>query len=105
MLKICSETLQKPEILPKATKQAQNPTNDSKATPKAAKVHQKSPKGGPKASQKVQKDTKNRPDPTQSDQTSPEPDKRVKSYTQSCESSPKVSQRCPQGSQKGPKRI
>ena len=53
-----SKTLQ---ILPKATKQAQNPTNVSKATPKAAKVHQKSPKGGPKAPTRVQKDAKKLP--------------------------------------------
>ena len=52
------------QILPKATKQAQNPTNVSKATPKAAKVHQKSPKGGPKAPQMVQKDTKKLPKST-----------------------------------------
>ena len=49
------ETLQ---ILPKATHEAHNPTNVSKAIPKAAKVHQKSPKGGPKAPKSVQKDSK-----------------------------------------------
>ena len=45
------------QILPKATKQAQNPTNVSKAIPKAPKVRQKSPKGGPEAPKKLQKDT------------------------------------------------
>ena len=49
------ETLQ---VLPKATHEAHNPTNISKATPKAAKVHQKSPKGGPKAPKRRQKDSK-----------------------------------------------
>ena len=52
------------QILPKATKQAQNPTNVSKATPKAAKVHQKSSKGGPKAPKRLQKDSKKLPKST-----------------------------------------
>ena len=46
------------QILPKATKQAQNPTNVSKATPKAAKVYQKSPKDDPKAPKKRQTNAK-----------------------------------------------
>jgi len=52
------ETMQ---ILPKATHEAHNPTNVSKARPKAAKVHQKSPKGGPKAPKRVQKDSEKLP--------------------------------------------
>ena len=52
------ETLQG---LPEATHKAHNPTNGSKAIPKAAKVHQKSPKGGPKAPKRLQKDTKKLP--------------------------------------------
>ena len=58
-----------------------------------------------KSRKSLQKRSKNLADPPQSDQTSPEPDKRLKSYPQSCESSPKVSQRRPRGSQKGPKRL
>ena len=49
------------QILPKATKHAQNPTKVSKAIPKAAKVHQKSPKGRPKAPKRLQKDSKKHP--------------------------------------------
>jgi hypothetical protein len=49
------ETMQ---ILPKATHEAHNPTNVPKARPKAAKVHQKSPKGGPEAPKRAQKDFK-----------------------------------------------
>ena len=52
------ETLQ---ILLKATHKAHNPTNVSKAIPKAAKVHQKSPKGSPKAPKRVQKNSKQLP--------------------------------------------
>jgi len=47
-----AETMQ---ILPKATHEAHNPTNVSKASPKAAKVHQKSSKGAPKATKRLQK--------------------------------------------------
>ena len=46
------ETMQ---ILPKATHEAHNPTNVPKARAKAAKVHQKSPKGGPEAPKRLQK--------------------------------------------------
>ena len=46
------ETLQ---VLPKATHEAHNPTNISKATPKTAKVHQKSAKGDSPGSQKAPK--------------------------------------------------
>jgi len=49
------ETMQ---ILPKATHEAHNPTNVSKASPKAAKVHQKCPKGVPKAPKRFQKEAK-----------------------------------------------
>jgi len=49
------ETMQ---ILPKATHEAHNPTNVSKAIPKAAKVHQKSPKEAPKAPKRHQKESK-----------------------------------------------
>ena len=52
------------QILPKATKQAQNPTNVSKATPEAAKVRQKSPKGGPEAPKRVKKESKKLPKST-----------------------------------------
>ena len=56
MLKISSETPSETmQILPKATHEAHNPTNVSKARPKAAKVHQKSPKEAPKAPKKLQK--------------------------------------------------
>ena len=52
------ETLQ---VLPKATHEAHNPTNISKASPKTAKVHKKSSKGGPKAPKRVQKESKKLP--------------------------------------------
>ena len=58
-----------------------------------------------KCQKSLRKRAKNLADPPQSDQTSPEPDKRLKSYTQSCESLPKVSQRKPRGSPNGPKRL
>ena len=49
------ETMQ---ILPKATHEAHNPTNVPKARPKAAKVHQKSPKDAPEAPKRLQKASK-----------------------------------------------
>ena len=54
MLKISTETLQKP-CRSSPTHEAHNPTNISKATPKTAKVHQKSAKGDPKAPKRHQK--------------------------------------------------
>ena len=66
------ETLQ---ILPKATHKAHNPTNVSKAIPKAAKFHQKSSKGDPQGIQKdlkrIQKVTKKHP--KRHPQTTPKP--------------------------------
>ena len=49
------------QVLPKATHEAHNPTNISKATPKTAKVHQKSAKGDPKAPKRHQKSSKKIP--------------------------------------------
>ena len=68
------------------------------------KINRKYIKIVKKCRKSLQKRSKNLADPPQSDQTSPEPDKRLKSYPQSCESSPKVSRRRPQGSPNGPKR-
>ncbi len=48
------ETLQ---VLPKATHEAHNPTNDSKAIPKAATFQEKSPKCVPKATKRLQQDS------------------------------------------------
>ena len=42
------------QVLPKANQNAHNPINVSKASPKAAKVHQKSPKGDPEKSTRIQ---------------------------------------------------
>ena len=65
MLKISSETPPETmQILPKATHEAHNQTNISKATPKTAKVHQKSAKGDPKASKRHQKYSKKLPKST-----------------------------------------
>ena len=59
MLKISTETPQKPcRSSPKRPTKLTTNQNVSKAIPKAAKVHKKSPKGGPKAPKRVQKDSK-----------------------------------------------
>ena len=52
------------QVLPKATQNGDKPAKVSKATPKAAKVHQTSPKDAPKAPKRLQKNAKKLPKST-----------------------------------------